>query len=216
MIIDNKFFADEPTKIANVLEGKDLPKIVAKFIGEYQLKCLKTILGACLAKEVLDSFEFVVGSGYSLKATATTPIKNLVNGFEYDAPTTSVLSSCGCGCGGGNCTKRYWKGFVTTSQYLYADALQEQKKSFIANYVYYHWLLYNRTASTGTGQQILEGENSISAQNFSKRIDAWNEFMFLVVGCRKGETSMYQFLTDNKADYPTWEKNCNLRFKDKW
>jgi hypothetical protein len=215
MIITNEDFSDEPTKIANVLEAKDLPKVVAKFIGEFELKCLEKVLGSCLAKEVRDSFEFVVGSGYSLKATATTPIKNLVNGIEYDKPTSDLLG-CGCGCGSGNCTKRIWKGFVTNSQYVYADAIQNQRKSFLTHYIYYYWLLYNRTASTGTGQQILEGENSISAQNFSKRIDAWNEFMFLVVGCRNGETSMYQFLTDNKADYPTWERNCNLRFKDKW
>ena len=174
-------------------------------------------------KELIDSFELLTdATQYTLKADATEPIKRLVNGYEYDAPEDTdcvfdfswMWSGCGCGCGSGECNTRYWKGLVQTDTFLIGNAVTMSKRSFIADYIYYHYLLVNRSVTTGSGQQVLTGENSTTVSNASKRIDRYNEFIFSVIG-RQGETSLYRFLQDNKSDYPTWVPDCSLNFKTK-
>ena len=214
------FFEYEPVKIANVADSGDVRRIVSRAIGIYEKQCLIEILGDCLYKELLDSFELITGATqYTLKTSATEPIKRLVNGYEYDAPENegnfSFSWGCGCGCGDSNCTKRYWKGFVQEDKFLNGNAFSISKRSFVADYIYYHYSLENRSVSTGTGQKVMEGENSQSVSSASKRIDRYNEFVFCVTG-KINETSLYQFLQDNIADYPTWVRNCQLRFKEKY
>lgn len=220
------FFEFEPIKIANITEPGSLKIELARFIALYEKQCLLEILGECLYKELIESFELVSGSSvYTLKTDATTSIKRLVNGYEYDAPSNNDevinwglsywFSGCGCGCGSSTCNKRFWKGLVQTDNFLIGTEIVTSQKSFIANYIYYHYLLVNRSQTTGAGQQVLSGENSQTVSNFSKRIDSYNEFVFSVVG-RNNETSLYRFLQDNKADYPTWKRNRSLTFKDKY
>lgn len=209
-------FEFEPTKIANVSENGNVANDLARFIAEYEKKCLIEVLGSCLTKDLIDSFELTSGaSKYTLKTTATDAIKRLVNGFEYDAPENSnndfSMYGCGCGCSSLNCIKRYWKGLIQFDVFLFGTV----QKSIVTNYIYYYYLLINRSTTTATGQQVLSGENSTTVQNVSKRIDAWNEFVFDVIG-QKNKTSLYQFLKDNKADYPTWDANCSINFKDKY
>ncbi len=219
------FFEFEPVKIANVAENGSLKTELARFIALYEKQCLLEILGECLYKELIDSFELLENATeFTLKDDATEPIKRLVNGYSYTAPDETdceawtlsyLLGGCGCGCGSSTCTTRVWKGFVKTDQYLVGTEMTESKSSFIADYIYYHYLFINRSFSTGSGQQVLTGENSTTVSNFSKRIDRWNEFIASVV-CRQNETSLYRFLHDNKADYPTWKRNCNLTIKTKY
>jgi len=220
-------FEFEPIKIANISENGNVAKEFARFDALYERQCLEEILGSCLAKELFDSFELTEVDNvkaYRLKSNATDPIKNLVNGFTYEAPETDsteifdfawIWGGCGCGCGGSECTQRVWKGFVQTNTILIGQTETTESKCFISDYIYYHHLLINRSITTGSGQQVLTGENSNTVSNFSKRIDRWNEFIFSVVG-KVGETSLYRFLQDNKADYPTWKPNCNLNFKTKY
>ena len=226
-------FEYEPIKIANVTQSGDVAKDLVRFIAIYERQCLEELLGPCLAKELLDSFEITTVDGvkaYRLKGNATEPIKRLVNGHEYTAPeedTDNELSTfwkvygpifgigCGCGCNESQCTDRVWKGFVQETNILIGQSETTEKKCFISDYVYYQYLFVNRSITSGSGQQVLTGENSTPVQNFSKRIDRYNEFVFSVLG-RAGETSLYRFLHENKADYPTWVPNCNLRFKDKY
>ncbi len=228
------FYVYEPIKIANVSENGAIANDLARFIALYEKQCLMEILGACLYKELIDSFELLTGATeYTLKTDATEPIRRLVNGYEYDAPEGDncfensfvfdyflfgqrfIPFGCGCGCGSDNCTKRYWKGFVQTDTFLIGTTVTTSKRSFIADYIYYHHSLINRSSTTASGQQVLTGENSTAVSNFSKRVDRYNEFIFSVLG-RQGETSLYRFLFDNKDDYPTWVPNCNLRFKEKY
>ena len=225
IFIDPLFFEFEPVKIANIFDNGDVKADVARFIGIYEKQCLKDVLGECLYKEVQDSYTFDADEKkFVIKPDATQAIINLVNGFSYDAPDRTDMvvdyyltyNGCGCGCGNSNCNKREWKGFVQEDEFLIGDALSSIKKSFIADYVYYFYLLENRSITAGTGQQVLAGENSNTVSNFSKRIDRWNEFIMSVIGGRKGETSLYQFLRDNKSDYPAWTRSCNLQFKTKW
>lgn len=217
LFTDPLFFEFEPIKIANVSGNGNVAADLSRFIGIYEKQCLIEILGPCLYKDVMDSYTFDDGThAFKIKDDATQAIKDLVNGKSYDAPETNESNwGCGCGCGSANCTKRYWKGFVQSDECLIGNALTTSKRSFIADYIYYHYLLINRTVTTGTGQQKLKGENSETFSNFSKRIDRYNEFVFAVVG-RKNETSLYWFLQDNKTAYPTWDRNCSIKFKDKW
>jgi len=226
LFITPDMFEYEPVQIANVLENGDKKTAVIRFIATYEKRGLVELLGDCLTKELYDSFELVSSaSKYTLKANATQAIKDLVEGKEYDKPEDSDFNNvivwdlnwagCGCGCGEDGCTKRYWKGIVQEDKFLLGTVLKSAKRSFLGDYIYYHHSYVNRSQTTGTGQKVVEGENSTSVQNFSKRIDRYNEFVFQVLG-RANETSLYQFLSENKADYPTWSPNCNLRFKEKY
>lgn len=229
-------FEFEPVKIANVTQSGDVAKDLARFIAIYEKQCLEELLGSCLAKELLDSFELTTVDNikaYRLKDDATVPIQRLVNGYTYTpkeqdgdeiASFWSVYGAifgfnygfgCGCGCGGSECTERVWKGFVQTTPLLIGQSETTESRSFITDYIYYHYLYVNRSITAGSGQQVLTGENSTTVSSLSKRVDRYNEFIFSVLG-RKGQTSLYRFLHDNKSDYPTWQPNCNLRFKDKY
>lgn len=212
------FYEFEPRKVANVTENGNVANDFARFDAVCEMQCLNDVLGACLTKELIESFELLSGATvFTLKADATTPIKNLVNGLEYDAPahdSNLVIDwwlhlygdNCSCGCGTNTCTKRYWKG-IAEKTVLPIGTIYN---SFIADYVYYEHLLANRSITAGTGQQVLSGENSQTVQNFSKRIDAYNRFLLAVL------KDLYPFLEANKIDYPTWVRNCNLNFKDKY
>ena len=210
------FFEFEPIKIANVCENGSLQLEVSRFIGQYEKQCLIDVLGDCLAKELADSFQLAEGS-FVLKTDATNAIKNLVNGLEYEATNNGndviiyglIGRGCSCGCSDSTCKKRVWKGIVQNEDYFNGSAMASSKSSFIADYIHYYHLLVHRSQTTGTGQQVLAGENSVTVSNFSKRIDSWNSFVFKV-------QKLYQFLNDHKTDYPSWRCNCNLDFKDKY
>lgn len=213
------FFEFEPLKIANVTENGSGQLEVNRFIGQYEKQCLREVLGDSLAKELNDSYEIADGV-FALKSDATQPIKDLVNGKEYDAPITSsgfydpFFDASGLDVYWGGETgvvggKRIWSGIVRSEDFYNGVELSTLKTSFIADYIHYHYLLVNRSVTTGTGQQVLAGENSQTVSNFSKRIDSWNSFCFKI-------SSLYRFLQDNKSDYPTWKPNCNIRFKDKY
>lgn len=206
-------FQEEPNKIANGNAMGALQGILTRSIAKYEKQCLNEVFGSLLAKELRDSFEIVSGAtSFTLNPSATNPIKDLVNGKTYDVVVNGVT------------VQRVWNGIVVSNEVLEGGELTSEKTSFITDYIYYHWLLDNRTISTGTGQQTLQGENSLPNQNFSKRIDAWNRFIdkvvFYVSNCNnenvKGEVSLYKFLNDNIADYPNWIKNNNLEIKDKY
>lgn len=210
------FFEFEPIKIANVAENGSVQLEVSRFIGQYEKKCLTEVLGECLATELNNSFT-LAGGVFTLKTDATQAIKNLVNGLEYDVPINDGIVvdygligvGCSCGCEETNCTKRKWRGIVVDEEYFNGTAVANIQTSFIADYVYYFYLLIHRSMTTGTGQQVLSGENSLTVSNFSKRIDAWNSFVFKMA-------KLYQFLHDRQEDYPTWDRNCSIRFKEKY
>lgn len=223
LFVNHLFFEFEPYKIANVSESGDVRSEVARIIGIYEKRCLLELLGECLYTDLVGSLELKDGK-FQLKDDATQAIKDLVNGKTYEVTsfentvydTISWWKGCGCGCGDSDCKTRNWKGFVETDEFLIGTSVAESKRSFIADYIYYHYLLVNRTITAGTGQQVLDGENSTTLQNFSKRIDAWNNFIDATVSVRSSQTSLYRFLQDNKSSYPNWKRNCNLKIKDKF
>jgi hypothetical protein len=212
--ITTSFFEFEPLQIANVTENGSVQIEVNRFIGQYEKQCLIDVLGPELAKELNDSYE-IVNNAFVLKSDATQAIKDLVNGKVYDTPEDADeiiswnLLWYGCGCDGEASPKRTYPGIVITENYFVGTNLTEFKTSFIADYIHYHYLLTHRSTTTGAGQQVLEGENSQTVSNFSKRIDSWNSFCFKAA-------NLYRFLHDHKENYPTWKANCNIRFKEKY
>lgn len=214
--ITPSFFEFEPLKIANVTENGSGQLEVSRFIGQYEKQCLREVFGDSLAKELNDSYEIVDGA-FVLKGNATQAIKDLVNGKEYNS-SSSIDETVDwflnwddndCGCNTTTTSKRVWAGIVVSEEFYNGVELSTFKTSFIADFIHYHYLLSNRSQTTGAGQQVLAGENSQTVQNFSKRIDSWNSFCFKV-------SRLYRFLQDHKVDYPTWKPNCNLRFKPKY
>lgn len=204
------FFEFEPVKIANVTENGSLPAELLRFIALYEKQCLIEVLGESLFKEVIDSMQFVsVSSGFALKADATDAIKNLVNGKTYE------VESNDCDSTELTMKTRIWKGFIQTNQFISGYAISSYKSSFITDYIYYHYLLVNKTISSGVGQQVLSSENGSPAMNVWKRIERYNEFVFAILGNRSS-VGIYQFLNENKSDYPTWTKNCSIKFKEKF
>lgn len=208
------FFEFEPLKIANVTENGSLPSELLRFIALYEKQCLIETLGESLFKEVVDSFELIAdATEFTIKASATDAIKNLVNGKTYEVEGSSL--DCNCYFGEGTTRSRIWKGFVQSNQFLIGTELRVVKTSFIADYIYYHYLLVNRSISSGVGQQVLDSENSVTVMNVWKRIERYNEFVLSVLG-NGSSVGLYQFLNENKGDYPTWTRNCSIRFKEKF
>lgn len=205
------FFEFEPVKIANVNELGSLPAELLRFIALYEKQCLIDVLGESLYTDVINSFELISGaSEFTLKTDATDQIKDLINGKTYEIEG----SECECSDSETPIT-RTWKGFVQTDNLLVGNSLSQVKKCFITDYIYYHYLLTNRSISTGTGQQIIGAENATPTMNVYKRIDRYNEFVFSVLG-KPGSLGLYQYLNDNKSDYPTWKRNCSIKFLEKF
>lgn len=225
LFVTPDYFEFEPLMIANANENGDVKKQLVRFIAQYEKQCLVDVLGACLYKEVQDAFTFASGV-YTLKSDAPDNIKRLIEGYEYAAPANTGSSfqfdlywswdGCGCGCGSSGCTTRKWQGLVQKDTFVMAGAEETISKSFIGDFIYYHWMLINRSVTTGTGQQKQTAENSTPVQNASKRIDRWNEFVKLTVGNDRNMVSLYRFLTENKSDYPTWVRNCKIKFLPKF
>ena len=205
-------FEFEPRKIANANSNGSLPSELLRFIALYEKQCLVETLGLILYQEMADSFELKSGaSEYTLKETATVFIKNLVIGKTYEV----VNTDCGCITTSGTTKTRIWKGFVQSDSFLIGTQVSQIRNCFIADYIYYHYLLVNRSVSTGVGQQVLNSENGTPVMNVWKRIERYNEFIFAVLG-RNNDVGLYQFLKENSADYPTWTRNCEITFKEKF
>lgn len=110
----------------------------------------------------------------------TQPIKNLVEGKEY---TVS-----------GQLLK--WNGFKN------AD-----KVSLIAYYVYY-WYVRNKNASfQTTGMRKQADENSVPASPILTLTGAWSilETLYGYNGQNFHIPSAYNFLSEFRSDYPTWQ-----------
>ena len=70
-----------------------------------------------------------------------------------------------------------------------------QKKSLIANYVYWHWLKNEATMTTGTGEKVANNQNASNASPIHKQVAAWNEMV-------RWAWDLIEFLLSNPTDYP--------------
>jgi hypothetical protein len=71
------------------------------------------------------------------------------------------------------------------------------KRSFIANYIYWHWQQKHASFSTGTGEKVVNTANTIAVSPADKMVIAWNEMSEWI-------TELWQYLEANKAYYPDW------------
>lgn len=85
------------------------------------------------------------------------------------------------------------------------------KKSLIANYVYYTFLLEDQVHYTTTGLQRLRPENSDVVDPVSKLVREWNKFVTMYQGsyyhcyCTQvdNDNSLYHYLQSKPEDYVT-------------
>ncbi len=190
LFTDITFFRHEPTKISNIDEMGDIALEVTRFILSCEKQCLILVLGQVFYDELADCFD----ADNKLKEDAPQSITDLILGKEYTVE-----------CPYQGTVKKKWKGIVQKDTFNFNNTEVKIKTSFIADYIYYFYLLENRNTTTGVGQVKLSAENANGLSNFYKRIDSYNRFRAKVVGGRKNETSMYEFLRDHKEDYPNWK-----------
>lgn len=78
------------------------------------------------------------------------------------------------------------------------------KKSLIANFVYFNYLNDNVTQTTGTGEKVVQSENAIDVTSRYKTTDAWNEMVDYNKECR-------EFLLSNADVYTQYQDPCAWR-----
>ena len=117
--------------------------------------------------------ELEEGLDYSITGNTLTLLGNHVfslgDRYYYSTPDVSVVSAAG-----------------------------GVKRSMIANYVYYHWML-NEASQTGmVGESQVKTENATRTSPEDKMVYAWNEMVDKAHG-------LQCWLDKNKETYPEWE-----------
>ena len=172
-------------------------KEIQEFIDNKSRLCLKEALGYNLFKELDSNISYG-----TLDDAAPQKWLNLVNGTDY------TLNG-----------KTYrWEGLIQNEGAF--------KKSLLANYVFYYWLLYNQSRMSGVGEVVLKAKNAVSVNSTQRIVSVWNEFinMYQDDTCTVGRreyyyrgiktvdylggnynneySSLIKFLSDNESDYP--------------
>ncbi len=203
MIIDSSYFIGE-IYLSQVGEGaskhvNDEDELQV-FIDEYEPDILKKALG----RKLYDAFDAELNADGTIKGTADPKWGRLLNGHTY---TKDGID-------------HYWRG-ITEKHGKY-------RKSFIAYYVYYHYVKDDVTQTTTQGTVKSQAENASPATAVPKLTNAWRKFHEWYYGNSDNvtgkaywdrgvyvedyftgtqntkEVSLYEFLTDNKTDYDDW------------
>jgi hypothetical protein len=182
-----------------------------QFISQYEREALVKTLGYTLYTEFAAEFDIVAETDvWTIKAAAAQKWKDLLNGLEYEINGDTVN----------------YRGMIFTEPYSGDDL----NRSFIAYYIYYHYLNDDMEDYAGTGISELAAKNATRTSPIPKSIRSWRRFYELVVGTfnqpallqnRSGmigldwfgsvdtERSLYQFIDDQNtlvADtYENWE-----------
>jgi hypothetical protein len=156
------------------------------FFGELSLAFPDTPAGTANLSQVIDSREAellqrLMGyelytayvAGIAALPTPATKWTDLLNGKEYTT-SSGVLAK--------------WPGLRFT--------VGTSKKSLIANFVYYNYLIDNYTFTTGSSEK--KTELSINSNPENKMIRAWNEMVHW-------NFHLNSFLVTNIATYPEYE-----------
>lgn len=196
-IVDESYFIRE-LYIPNAMElNSSAGDELSLYIDDKARQCLKHALGYTLFND-LDSN---VSHGV-LDAGAPAKWQNLVNGVEYTL--------------NGNTFK--WQGLI------YTEGLM--KRSLLANYVFYYWLLDQQSQMSGVGEVIVNAKNAVNINSTQRLVRVWNDFVKMyqegmyqydynayyrdgirVIDWLGNSTmtdyvSLVKFLEDNDADYP--------------
>jgi len=163
-------------------------------IALYEDEVLKKLLGYKLWKEMKAAYDASV-------ATVSTPLPTkwdrFINGAEFDYTID-----------GETCTDK-WIGIKNV-----------EKRSFVANYIYFFHRRNNVSQNSGVGETIAIVENSKIVSPYAKCVNAWNKMIDMygeLDECNNPSPnpSAYNFLLANASDYPDWKftkmaKNLSL------
>ena len=160
MLIDTSYFVAQ-LNIPNTDVTENIESL-NWFIDKYEVEIMRDCLGVDLYRDFMTALgQKSDGTGYSNvtggKADSTKMDQkwvNLLNGLEYT---------------GLDARKHKWPGFISLN-----DDTQP-KKSLLANFVYYYWMLNNASHSMGATEAVVNAENAISISNNRKTMFAWNE-----------------------------------------
>ncbi len=184
---------------------------INQFISQYEREALIKTLGYTLYTEFAAQFDVVAETDvWTIKGAADQKWKDLLNGKNYEINSVTVN----------------YRGMVFTEPYSGTDL----NRSFIAYYIYYHYLNDNVEDFRGTGITELQAKNATRISPIPKSIRSWRRFYELVVGQfnqpallqnRSGmigldwfgfndtERSLYQFIDDQNSlvadTYADWE-----------
>lgn len=220
--VNRDYFKDT---IPNITDVTDCDINLVGFISEYELECLRLILGECMYNELLDNIEYVMNetnpilSKYKLKEDADIKWDYLINGRKYEKDiieNTTVsynIKNCGCGCNAGNCDTYTWNGLIqevgTNFYHNGSNYTTYVYNSLLADFILWKWYVKTETTSTGTGEAILKVKNEIPASNRGKAIKSYNQFVYKVIACPSGgRVSLYRYINHFKDTYPNWEGVC--------
>ncbi len=183
-----------------------------QFIAQYEREALIKTLGFKLFDEFADQFDVSAENVWTIKPAADQKWKDLLNGKEYTIGGDTVN----------------YRGMVFTEPFA-GVSFGNLNRSFIAYYIYYHYLNDNMEDYSGTGINELAAKNATRTSPIPKSIRSWRRFYELVVGSfnqpalihtRFGtgidwfgtndtERSLYQFIDDQNtlvADtYADWK-----------
>lgn len=102
-----------------------------------------------------------------------------------------------------------WKNLVNGTNYekdgltFIWDGLRgDNKDSFVANYVYCHYLRFDEIQYSSTGMTILGVKNGDNASFLPKYVSSWNSFLRGYQGEGANPVSLEKFLADHESDYP--------------
>lgn len=183
---------------------------INQFIAQYEREALIKTLGYTLYKEFAEQFDVSAADVWTIKGAADAKWGSLLTGKEYTINSVTVN----------------YRGMVFTEPYSGDDL----NRSFMAYYIYFHYLNDNVEDYGGTGITELQAKNANRISPIPKSIRSWRRFYELVVGTfnqpallvnRSGmigldwfgsndtERSLYQFIDDQNtlvADtYADWE-----------
>lgn len=214
MIINSSFFQGDIhlSQVGdNASSSANNNALLQKAILEYEPEILKKGLG----RKLYDEFDASLEVNGTLKGTADPKWDRLLNGHTYTNDSIDY----------------YWRGIV--------EKHGTYQKSLIAYYIYCHYLIDNNTINTVMGTGKGKSKNVRGASPVNKHTKAWRKFYEWYYGKSEGsqgiaywdrgvyiedyfqgddntkEVSLFQFLTDNKEDYPSWYFT-NVENKNSW
>jgi hypothetical protein len=166
MIIDNTYFTGEiylpEAKPSITSDVKDVESKVNDFIDDYVYDCLVKCLGTRLATEFIAELDFTEANG--LDSGAAAKWDELLNGDTYTNPSGDEV---------------VWRGIRYKS-----NATGKYNRSFLANYVYYHYESNDDTTRSGVGSVRIDAANAARVSASHRVIKAWRKFLSEVQGTK--------------------------------
>lgn len=223
--LDKSYFIGERF-IPNLNERCESDIYFLAQISGWEDLSLRHTLGDCLFDELIDNLEFDTETNrYKLIDTADQKWEWLLYGHSYTKEEVQNSNgynhgNCHCKCKCRlECNTFNFNGiFQETNVNNPIDGKELTiRKSYVADYVYHHWMQVHNTTTTGVGEVSADTSGGTRVNNAHKKILAWNDFVYKVIKCSsQGGVSLYQFINDFSDLFPEWNGKCNWKLKSTW